>query len=167
MENTIGGKKFHIQWFPGHMTKAKRMMEANLKLVDVVVELLDARIPRSSANPMLQQLIGSKQKIVVLNKTDMADPDRTRDWLAYFKKHSFTALEVDCQKGKGIKALISAIQKAGEPTLEKWRKKGVRNRSIRVMIVGIPNVGKSTLINRLLGKNKAAAQNKPDRKSVV
>ena len=118
MENTIGGKKFHIQWFPGHMTKAKRMMEANLKLVDVVVELLDARIPRSSANPMLQQLIGSKQKIVVLNKTDMADPDRTRDWLAYFKKHSFTALEVDCQKGKGIKALISAIQKAGEPTLE-------------------------------------------------
>ena len=84
MENTIGGKKFHIQWFPGHMTKAKRMMEANLKLVDVVVELLDARIPRSSANPMLQQLIGSKQKIVVLNKTDMADPDRTRDWLDDF-----------------------------------------------------------------------------------
>ena len=161
MENTIGGKKFHIQWFPGHMTKAKRMMEANLKLVDVVVELLDARIPRSSANPMLQQLLGSKAKIVVLNKTDMADPDRTQAWLSYFKKNSFTALEVDCQKGKGIKALVSAIQKAGEPTLEKWRKKGVRNRSIRVMIVGIPNVGKSTLINRLLGKNKAAAQNKP------
>lgn len=124
MENTIGGKKFHIQWFPGHMTKAKRMMEANLKLVDVVVELLDARIPRSSANPMLQQLIGAKQKIVVLNKTDMADPERTQAWLSYFKKNSFTALEVDCQKGKGVKALVSAIQKAGEPTLEKWRKKG-------------------------------------------
>ena len=161
MENTFGGKKLHIQWFPGHMTKAKRMMEANLKLVDVVVELLDARIPRSSANPMLQQLIGNKQKIVVLNKTDMADPDQTKAWLAYLKKKNFTALEVDCQKGRGVKALVSAIQKAGEPTLEKWRKKGVRNRSIRVMIVGIPNVGKSTLINRLLGRNKTVTQNKP------
>ncbi|WP_337476079.1 ribosome biogenesis GTPase YlqF [Acidaminococcus timonensis] len=161
MENTFGEKKLHIQWFPGHMTKARRMMEANLKLVDVVVELLDARIPRSSANPMLQQLIGSKQKIVVLNKTDMADPDQTRAWLTWLKKKNFTALEVDCQKGRGVKALVTAIQKAGEPTLEKWRKKGVRNRSIRVMIVGIPNVGKSTLINRLLGRNKTVTQNKP------
>lgn len=158
---TLQGKNFQIQWFPGHMTKAKRMMEANLKLVDVVVELLDARIPRSSANPMLQQMIGAKPKIVVLNKIDMADPVLTRSWLEALQEQNFTALEVDCQKGKGLKALQTAIQKAGERVLEKWRKKGVRNRSIRVMIVGIPNVGKSTLINRLIGKNKVAAQNKP------
>lgn len=157
----LQGKKFQIQWFPGHMTKAKRMMEANLKLVDVVIELLDARIPRSSANPMLQQMIGAKPKIVVLNKIDMADSVLTRSWLETLQQQNFTALEVDCQKGKGLKALQAAIQKAGEPVLEKWRKKGVRNRSIRVMIVGIPNVGKSTLINRLIGKNKVAAQNKP------
>ena len=91
----------------------------------------------------------------------MADPDQTRSWLACLKKKNFTALEVDCQKGRGVKALVAAIQKAGAPTLEKWRKKGVRNRSIRVMIVGIPNVGKSTLINRLLGRNKTVTQNKP------
>lgn len=161
MDCKIDGQKFQIQWFPGHMTKARRMMEEQIKLVDVVVELLDARIPRSSANPMLKKVIGSKQKIVVLNKTDMADPEATKQWLDYLKKQNFTALEVDCQKGKGIKALVSAIQKAGQPAIDKWLKKGVRNRAVRVMIVGIPNVGKSTLINRLLGKNKTVTQNKP------
>ncbi len=161
MDCKIDGQKFQIQWFPGHMTKAKRMMEEQIKLVDVVVELLDARIPRSSANPMLKKVIGNKQKIVVLNKTDMADPDATKQWLEYLKKQNFTALEVDCQKGKGVKALVSAIQKAGQPAIDKWLKKGVRNRAVRVMIVGIPNVGKSTLINRLLGKNKTVTQNKP------
>ena len=152
--------KLHIQWFPGHMTKAKRMMEEQLKLVDVVVEMLDARIPRSSANPMLKKLIGNKQKIVVLNKTDMADPVQTARWLERLKEQNFTALEVNCQKNKGVKAL-AAIQKAGQPTLDKWLKKGVKNHPVRVMIVGIPNVGKSTLINRLLGKNKTVAQNRP------
>ena len=96
--------KLHIQWFPGHMTKAKRMMEEQLKLVDVVVEMLDARIPRSSANPMLKKLIGNKQKIVVLNKTDMADPVQTARWLERLKEQNFTALEVNCQKNKGVKA---------------------------------------------------------------
>ena len=124
MENTISGKKFHIQWFPGHMTKAKRMMEANLKLVDVVVELLDARIPRSSANPMLQQLIGAKQKIVVLNKTDMADPERTQAWLSYFKKNSFTALEVDCQKAKESRPWSVPSRKPGNPPWKNGGKKG-------------------------------------------
>lgn len=161
MDCKIDGQNFQIQWFPGHMTKAKRMMEEQIKLVDVVVELLDARIPRSSANPMLKKLIGSKQKIVVLNKTDMADPEVTVKWLTYLKKNNFTALEVDCQKGKGVKALVGAIQKAGQPAIDKWLKKGVRNRAVRVMIVGIPNVGKSTLINRLIGKNKTVTQNKP------
>ena len=161
MDGKIDGQNFQIQWFPGHMTKARRMMEDQIKLVDVVVELLDARIPRSSANPMLKKVIGNKQKIVVLNKTDMADAEVTAKWLAYLKKNNFTALEVDCQKGKGIKALVSAIQKAGQPAIDKWLKKGVRNRAVRVMIVGIPNVGKSTLINRLIGKNKTVTQNKP------
>lgn len=161
IDSRIDGQHFQIQWFPGHMTKAKRMMEDQIKLVDVVVELLDARIPRSSANPMLKKLIGNKPKIVVLNKTDMADAEVTARWLDYFKKNNFTALEIDCQKGKGIKALVGAIQKAGQPAIEKWLKKGVRNRAVRVMIVGIPNVGKSTLINRLIGKNKTVTQNKP------
>lgn len=161
MDGKIDGQNFQIQWFPGHMTKARRMMEDQVRLVDVVVELLDARIPRSSANPMLKKVIGNKQKIVVLNKTDMADAEVTAKWLTYLKRNNFTALEVDCQKGKGIKALVSAIQKAGQPAIDKWLKKGVRNRAVRVMIVGIPNVGKSTLINRLIGKNKTVTQNKP------
>ena len=125
---------FKIQWFPGHMTKAKRMMESQIKLVDVVVEMLDARIPRSSTNPMLQEKI----------------------------KHSgLPVCKIDCATGKGVKQLISAVQLAAKPVIDKWLKKGVRNRPVRVMIVGIPNVGKSTLINRLVGKNKVMAADKP------
>ncbi|MCH3950347.1 MAG: ribosome biogenesis GTPase YlqF [Acidaminococcus sp.] len=161
MKELLEGYAFSIQWFPGHMTKARREMENQLKMVDVVVEMLDARIPHSSANPLLKSLIGQKVKIVTLNKTDMADPEMTRKWLSALKARSFTALEVDCQKGRGTKALLAAIRQAGQPVVDKWLKKGVRNHPIRVMIVGIPNVGKSTLINRLLGKNKTVTQNKP------
>jgi ribosome biogenesis GTPase A len=161
MTELLEGYPFAIQWFPGHMTKAKRQMESQLKMVDVIVEILDARIPRSSANPLLKQMIGQKKKIVVLNKTDMADPDCTAQWLSVLRKQNYTALEVDCQRGKGIKLLLSAMRQAGQPVIDKWLKKGVRNHPIRVMIVGIPNVGKSTLINRILGKNKTATQNKP------
>lgn len=152
---------FKIQWFPGHMTKAKRMMEEQLKLIDVVVELLDARIPYSSTNPMLIDMLVNKPKIIALNKTDMADPKKTEQWLEVFKKNNIKAVKVDCSKGKGIKELIATIQIAAKPVLDKWLKKGVKNRSIRVMIVGIPNVGKSTLINRLVKKNKAIASNRP------
>ena len=161
MPELLEGYAFTIQWFPGHMTKAKRQMESELRMVDVVVELLDARIPRASANPLLKGLIGSKVKIVALNKTDMADPLATKAWLTYFKEAGLKALEVDCQKGRGVKALLTAMREAGQPVIDKWLKKGVRNHPIRIMIVGIPNVGKSTLINRILGKNKAAAQNRP------
>lgn len=152
---------FKIQWFPGHMTKAKRMMESQLKLVDVVVEMLDARIPRSSTNPMLQDLLGVKPKVIAINKTDMADGSKTELWFNKIKNSGHPVCKVDCSTGKGVKQMISAIQLAAKPVSDKWLKKGVRNRPVRVMIVGIPNVGKSTLINRLVGKNKVVAADKP------
>ena len=152
---------FKIQWFPGHMTKAKRMMESQIKLVDVVVEMLDARIPRSSTNPMLIDVLGSKPKVIALNKTDMADNAKTELWMQKLKNSGLPVCKVDCATGKGVKQLISMIQVAAKPVLEKWLKKGVRNRPVRVMIVGIPNVGKSTLINRLVGKNKVVSADKP------
>lgn len=152
---------FKIQWFPGHMTKAKRMMESQIKLVDVVVEMLDARIPRSSTNPMLQDILGSKPKVIALNKIDMADKAQTDVWLEKIKHSGLPVCKIDCATGKGVKQLISAVQLAAKPVIDKWLKKGVRNRPVRVMIVGIPNVGKSTLINRLVGKNKVMAADKP------
>lgn len=152
---------FKIQWFPGHMTKAKRMMESQIKLVDVVVEMLDARIPRSSTNPMLINVLGNKPKVIALNKTDMADNAKTELWMQKLKNSGLPVCKIDCATGKGVKQLISLIQVAAKPVLDKWLKKGVRNRSVRVMIVGIPNVGKSTLINRLVGKNKVVAADKP------
>ena len=152
---------FKIQWFPGHMTKAKRMMESQIKLVDVVVEMLDARIPRSSTNPMLINVLGNKPKVIALNKTDMADNAKTELWMQKLKNSGLPVCKIDCTTGKGVKQLISMIQVAAKPVLDKWLKKGVRNRSVRVMIVGIPNVGKSTLINRLVGKNKVVAADKP------
>ena len=152
---------FKIQWFPGHMTKAKRMMESQIKLVDVVVEMLDARIPRSSTNPMLQDILGSKPKVIALNKLDMVDKAQTDLWVEKIKNSGLPVCKLDCATGKGVKQLISAIQLAAKPVIDKWLKKGVRNRPVRVMIVGIPNVGKSTLINRLVGKNKVMAADRP------
>lgn len=152
---------FKIQWFPGHMTKAKRMMESQIKLVDVVVEMLDARIPRSSTNPMLQDILGNKPKVIALNKLDMADKAQTDLWVEKIKNSGLPVCKLDCATGKGVKQLISAIQLAAKPVIDKWLKKGVRNRPVRVMIVGIPNVGKSTLINRLVGKNKVMAADRP------
>ncbi len=152
---------FKIQWYPGHMTKARRMMETQIKLVDVVVEMLDARIPRSSTNPMLNELMGDKPKVIVLNKIDMADEVKTEKWLNTFKASGHEAVKIDCSSGKGVKQLLEAVSKAAAPVIEKWRKKGVKNRSVRVMIVGVPNVGKSTLINRLVGRNKVVAADRP------
>ena len=143
------------------MTKAKRMMESQLKLVDVVVEMLDARIPRSSSNPMLQDLLGAKPKVIAINKTDMADGAKTDLWFNKIKNSGHPVCKVDCSTGKGVKQMIAAIQLAAKPVIDKWLKKGVKNRPVRVMIVGIPNVGKSTLINRLVGKNKVVAADKP------
>lgn len=150
-----------IHWYPGHMAKAKRMMENNLKLVDVVVEMLDARIPYSSTNPMLKEILGSKPKVIALNKIDMADPAKTDLWVKNLKESNLPICKINCATGKGVKQLISVIRLAAKPIIDRWLKRGVRNRSVRVMIVGIPNVGKSTLINRLVGKNKVVAADKP------
>lgn len=116
---------FKIQWFPGHMTKAKRMMESQIKLVDVVVEMLDARIPRSSTNPMLQDILGSKPKVIALNKIDMADKAQTDLWLEKIKHSGLPVCKIDCATGKGVKQLISAVQLAAKPVIDKWLKKEI------------------------------------------
>ncbi len=150
-----------IQWFPGHMTKAKRMIEAQLKLVDVAVELLDARAPRSSRSPLLGQLLAGKPRVLALNKADMADSAATAGHLAAMKEEGCQVCLLAAAKDKGLKELLTAIREAARPALEKWQKRGLGKRAVRVMILGIPNVGKSTLINRLAGKNKAAAEDRP------
>ncbi len=152
---------FKIQWFPGHMTKAKRMMQEQLRLVDAVIEMLDARVPRSSANPLLASLLGSKPRVVAINKTDMADSAKTELWLRRLKSSGLPVCAIDCANGRGLKQLLNMVREAAKPAMEKWLKKGVRNRPVRVMIVGIPNVGKSTLINRLAGQNRVNVADKP------
>jgi len=151
----------HIQWFPGHMAKARREATEKLNLVDVVIELVDARIPESSRNPMIQEIIGQKPSIIVLNKADIADNKVTNEWLDYYRSQGLPALAIDAQHQKGLKALEQECKKIMAPYFEKQKTKGVKPRSIRLMILGIPNVGKSTLINRFVGKNQAQTGNKP------
>lgn len=150
-----------IQWYPGHMKKARQLVEENLKLVDVVVELLDARIPISSANPMLREIIEGKPRIVALNKMDLADEKATKRWLTYFRGQGLFAAALDSATGKGIRELLALIAKAARYKTEKLLAKGVAARKARVMILGIPNVGKSSLINRLAGAAKAKTADKP------
>lgn len=150
-----------IQWFPGHMAKAKREALEKIKMVDVVIELLDARIPESSRNPLIDTIIGNRPHVVVLNKSDLAKSNETRKWLEYFKNRAISAVEIDAQHGKGIKQLKKEIELIMQPVFENYQKKGVKPRPIRLMILGIPNVGKSTLINRFVGKNQAITGNKP------
>ncbi|WP_124057357.1 ribosome biogenesis GTPase YlqF [Vaginisenegalia massiliensis] len=150
-----------IQWFPGHMAKARREASEKLNLVDVVIELVDARIPESSRNPIIPEIIKQKPKVLVLNKADMADEKQTKLWLAYYKAQGETALAIDAQHNKGLNQLEKACKDLMAPYFEKQKEKGVKPRPIRVMILGIPNVGKSTLINRFVGKNQAITGNKP------
>lgn len=150
-----------IQWFPGHMAKTRRMMRDNLKLVDLVVELRDARVPMSSANPEIKKLIGAKRRIVLLNKSDMADGSVTQEWCALLQKQGVSALAVDCRSGKGLKNLFPLVEKVMEQELARRREKGMVGRPIRMMIVGIPNVGKSSLINRLAGSRRAKVEDRP------
>ena len=150
-----------IQWFPGHMAKAKREAKEKLNLVDIVLELVDARIPESSRNPMMDEIIGNKPRIMVLNKADLADPQKTQAWLSHYRQLGIEAVAIDAQHAKGLKALEKAAKELMTPYFEKQKAKGVKPRAIRSMILGIPNVGNSTLINRFVGKNQAITGNKP------
>ncbi len=151
----------NIQWYPGHMTKAKRMMQENIKLVDLILELVDARIPFSSRNPDIDELGRQKARIILLNKCDLADEDKTALWGAYFKKQGFQAVQVNSRSGAGLKAIHGAVQEACKEKIERDRRRGILNRPIRAMVAGIPNVGKSTFINSFAGRACAKTGNKP------
>lgn len=150
-----------LQWYPGHMRKAERLVKENLKLVDVVVELLDARVPLSSANPVLREIVGDKPRVIVLNKADLADEAATSTWVKYFAAQGLAAVPVDAVKGRGVKELVQAIAKYAKPKTDKLVQHGAKARAARCMILGIPNVGKSSLINRLSGGTKTKVENRP------
>ena len=153
--------KSSINWFPGHMTKAKRKIAEQIKLVDAVAEIVDARIPVSSRNPDIPELIGSKPHIILLNKCDMADDAQTAEWIAYYKKSGVLALPVDCKSGKGVSEFKNAVMSVLGDILKKYEEKGMGGKPLRVMVVGIPNVGKSSFINRIAGRGKAKVENRP------
>ena len=151
----------HFQWYPGHMTKARRMMQENIKLIDLVIELVDARIPLSSRNPDIDELGRQKSRLILLNKADLAENKWNDAWIEYFKDKGYLAVKVNSKKGGGIKNIQSVIQEACKEKIERDRKRGILNRPVRAMVVGIPNVGKSTFINTLAGKASAKTGNKP------
>ena len=154
-------EKMNIQWFPGHMTKAQRMIEENLKLVDAVCEILDARIPRSSRNPDIDRLAGDKPRLVILNRCDLADPAITARWRKHFEAQGLAILETDAKTGKGVNAFAPAIRRLLADKIKEYEAKGQVGRPLRVMILGIPNVGKSTFINKVAGRKAAIAGDKP------
>lgn len=159
MEN--GYEKMNIQWFPGHMTKAQRMIEENLKLVDAVCEILDARIPRSSRNPDIDRLAGDKPRLVILNRCDLADPAVTARWKKYFEAQGLAILETDARTGRGVGGFAPAVRRLLADKIKEYESKGQVGHPLRVMILGIPNVGKSTFINKVAGRKAAIAGDKP------
>lgn len=150
----------NIQWYPGHMAKARRMLADSLKLVDVVIEMVDARAPASTRNPDFDGLFGAKPRVVVLNKADLADPAATRAWIRYYQSRGWDAISFSANAGKGVKEAVSLVERAVRPVVERMKARGI-NKTVRAMIVGIPNVGKSTFINRLRGTAVAKAGDKP------
>ncbi|MCI8913263.1 MAG: ribosome biogenesis GTPase YlqF [Lawsonibacter sp.] len=151
----------NIQWYPGHMTKTRRQIEADLKLVDIVVEIIDARIPASSRNPDIDAICGPKPRLIVLNRADQSDPAQNKAWTAYFKAQGHSVLETDARTGRGVKQFSSVIQNVLKDQIAKWREKGQVGRPVRAMVVGVPNVGKSTFINKVAKKKSAKAGDRP------
>ena len=151
----------NYQWYPGHMTKAVRMMQENIKLIDLVIELVDARTPMSSKNPDIDSLAGNKARVILLNKADLADPAGNAAWTEYFKEKGFHVLEINARTGAGVRAVQGLVQEACKEKIERDRRRGIKNRPIRAMVVGIPNVGKSTFINAFAGKGCTKTGNKP------
>ncbi len=150
-----------IQWFPGHMTKAKRQIQSSLKLVDAVAEIIDARIPVSSRNPDLAKLVQNKPRVILLNKCDMANQTATKMWIDYFKKQNLVAIPVDCKSGRGLDKFAPAVNTVMSHKIARLKEKGMVNPTIRIMIVGIPNVGKSSFINKMVKKNRAKVEDRP------
>lgn len=151
----------NIQWFPGHMTKTKRQIQASLKLVDAVAEIIDARIPISSRNPDLAKLIQNKPRIILLNKCDMANQTATKMWIDHFEKQGITAIAVDCKSGRGLNKFAPAVNKVMRERINRLKAKGMVNPMMRIMIVGIPNVGKSSFINKIAKQNRAKVEDRP------
>ncbi len=151
----------HFQWYPGHMTKAKRQMQEDIKLIDLVIELVDARIPLSSRNPDIDELGKNKSRLILLNKADLADETQNQAWAAYFKEKGFFVVKLDARKKGDMKAIQNIIQEACKEKIERDRRRGILNRPVRAMVLGIPNVGKSTFINTFAGKACAKTGNKP------
>ena len=151
----------NIQWFPGHMTKTKRQIQANLKLVDAVAEIIDARIPVSSRNPDLNKLIQNKPRVILVNKCDMANQTATKMWIDFYKKQGITAIAVDCKSGRGLNKFPQAVNNVMSEKIARLKSKGMKNPMMRIMIVGIPNVGKSSFINRISKQNRAKVEDRP------
>ena len=151
----------NIQWYPGHMTKTRRQMEQDIRLVDAVCEIVDARIPLSSRNPDIDVICGGKPRMIILNRIDMADPAMTKRWAGYFRRCGMTVLETDCKNRKGTGQFASAVRELLKEKIQKYQEKGQAGRTLRVMVVGIPNVGKSTFINAVSGRKSAKAENRP------
>ena len=151
----------NYQWYPGHMTKAKRQMQEDIKLIDLVIELVDARIPLSSRNPDIDELGKNKYRLILMNKADLADRKATEQWSAFFKKKGYYVVSLDARSKNGVKSITDIIMEACKEKMERDRKRGIKNRPVRAMVVGIPNVGKSTFINSLAGKACAKTGNKP------
>lgn len=150
-----------IQWFPGHMSKARRQVQENIKHVDFVTILVDARLPQSSQNPMLTKIVGDKPKLMILNKVDLADPSRTKEWQSYFEAQGMRTLAINSKEQATVKKVTDAAKSLMKDKIERLRERGIQKETLRTMIIGIPNAGKSTLMNRLAGKKIAVVGNKP------
>ncbi len=154
-------QKQTVQWFPGHMAKTRRLIKESLPFVDLVTEIVDARIPMSSSNPELKEMIGNKPRIVLLNKCDVADEKTTAKWVEYYKKNGMYALPVDCRSGKGLNAYLPLVRNVLKDKIKRNEEKGMVGKPLRVMVVGIPNTGKSSFINKMAGRNRAKVADKP------